>query len=68
MLSKKLRNLERYGAWINESPCYEDNGYDAYAAQEIVAQCVHETQTHIIGSLDSSIGGPIRRAHVVRND
>lgn len=68
MLSKKLRNLEKYGVWISESPCYEDNGYDAYAAREIVDQCVHETQAHIIGSLDSSIGGPIRRAHVVGRD
>jgi hypothetical protein len=68
MLSKKLRNLEKYGAWLNELSCYEDNGYDAYAAQAIVAQCVHETQTHIIGSIDSSIGGPIHRVHTVRND
>lgn len=68
MLSKKIRNLEKYGVWLNKSSCYEDNGYDACAAQEIMSQCVHETQERVTGSIAPIIGGPIYKMHTVGND
>lgn len=67
MLSKKVRQLEKWGVWVNSSPCYEDNGYDDSAAQDMVSQCIHETQERVTGSINSSIGGSIRGVYIAGN-
>ena len=49
MLSKdkKVKPLSTWGSWFTRKfTCYEDSGYEAWDVQEIVIQCIHETQEH----------------------
>ncbi len=38
---RRVRDSEMY-----RTTCYEDNGYEVWDVQEIVTQCIHETQEH----------------------
>ena len=40
----RVRLAEARGRGV--AACYEDSGYEAWDVQEIVVQCIHETQEH----------------------